>query len=177
LAHPGRIAARPTDSRHAHSKLARYLSPREAAGTKLNNFIPPKYDTRSADGPTRSGSLCLCPNQSRSDSLRDTDAFLFSDPGRNRDHQLPRRSRGAKVLLGETDKLNPVRSKPFDVLERFGDAFAGQAIQSPNEDHIESTLCCISEHPLKLHSIRSATAFVVDVFVSYFPAVPFGELA
>ena len=64
-------------------------------------------------------------------SLGDSDALLFSDPGGNRNHQFPGRSRGAEVLLGKTHELNTVRSKPLDVLKRSGDAFSGQTIECP----------------------------------------------
>jgi hypothetical protein len=104
--------------------LACNLPPRFALITQFSHMVTSKNYFGSSHRLPALGAVRMRTTESRSYSLRDSDAFLFGDLGRNRDHQFPSRSPGAKVVLGETYELNTVGSEPFDVLEGFGDAFA-----------------------------------------------------
>jgi len=61
-------------------------------------------------------------------------------------------------------ELDTVRTKPLNVLERFGDALAGESIKRPNQKYVKPPLGGIGEHAPELFTIGSPAAFAVDVF-------------
>jgi len=61
-------------------------------------------------------------------------------------------------------ELDTVRTKPLNVLERFGDALAGESIKRPNQKYVKPPLGGIGEHSPELFTIGSPAAFAVDVF-------------
>jgi hypothetical protein len=148
-----------------------------AASAEFEGLIAPEDLPGSANGSARATARFLDPPQSRSHAFGNSEAFLFGDPGRNRDHQFARRSGRAEVFLSETNELNAVRGQPLDVIEGFGNALAGQAIKCPNEKQIEAALGDVRKHPPEFAAVRFAAALVIDVLVGNFPALPLSEIA
>jgi uncharacterized membrane protein len=72
--------------------------------------------------------------------------------------------------------LHSVACEPVQVLQGFERSLTGQAIQGPEEQHIEPVLTGVFEHVSELGAIGMVARDLIDVFGYDLPAKSAGEL-
>src|ERR1035438_3520332 len=131
---------RPADSRRPYSACSSDLPPRFPSLPKLHHLLSVENYSWSAHGFARAGPMQPGSAQPCSHPFRYSDTLLLGNPSGNRDHQFACRPRCTEVLFGVAYELNAVGREALYVLEGFSNPFAGEPVQCPDQNHIESTL-------------------------------------
>lgn len=111
----------------------------------------------------------------RFDALGKAYPLLLGDSGQNSDDGLPEKACAVKILLGEGLERHTGYIQALKMIERFAYPFPAEAVQAPEQHHVETPLVGVEKELLELRPFGRAAAFLVAVLLINEVAQPLGE--
>lgn len=151
------------------------------AGRRLNLLKTEPFPSQAAQfghhvrGQRRATGGFAAAGLARFDAFGEAYPFLLGDSGQKANDCLAEHTRAVEVLLGEGLELHAGRREPLQVVERFGHALAAEAVEAPEQHHVEAALVGIGEELLELRPLSAAAAFLVAVLLIDGVAQPLGK--
>src|SRR5262245_60832384 len=160
------------DRRPRDAHLFGDLANRPPVSIQLHDASAIEHQLRpAADAPLLAGS-----SETGMHTLAEPDALLLGDHRQDREHRVFEDAHRIEILLGEGSPVNAVLGEALEMLKGFEHALTAEAVEAPEEHHVELALAAVGEKLLELFTVAALAAGAIDVLMDHRPVLRRGEL-
>src|ERR1700759_5264438 len=154
--------------------FSRYLPDALPSGSQPLHSLEQLVIVLSLRSPS-DASLFPCACQPCLYALADSDPLLLRYGGKDADDGLTEDASRVQILFCKATPVNSIARQPLEMVQRLDRSLTAQAIQTPEQQHVELATAGGLEHALELLPVASFSTGVVPVLMHDRPALSSSE--